>query len=83
MTDSEPPTEKWALSDVADNNTRGSSQRLREKKEKIRQVTHCPSSESDLAGKQMAQKVELRVIEELESIKEMVYCASFRFDEYC
>ena len=42
-----PPTEKWALVDVAHNNTRGSSQRLREKREKIRQATHRPSSESD------------------------------------
>ena len=41
------PTEKWALVDVAHNNTRGSSQRLREKREKIRQATHRPSSESD------------------------------------
>ena len=42
-----PPTEKWVLVDVAHNNTRGSSQRLREKREKIRQATHRPSSESD------------------------------------
>ena len=40
-----PSTEKWALVDVAHNNTRGSSQRLREKREKIRQATHRPSSE--------------------------------------
>ena len=40
----EPPTEKWGLVDVAHNNTRGSSQRLREKREKIRQATHRPSS---------------------------------------
>ena len=42
-----PPTEKWALVDVAHNNTRGSSQRLREKREKIRQATNRPSSQSD------------------------------------
>ena len=41
-----PPTEKWVLVDVAHNNTRGSSQRLIEKKEKIRQATHRPSSDS-------------------------------------
>ena len=41
-----PPTEKWALVDVTHNNTRGSSQRLREKREKIRQATHRPSSDS-------------------------------------
>ena len=41
-----PPTEKSALVDVAHNNTRGSSQRLREKREKIRQATHRPSSDS-------------------------------------
>ena len=40
-----PSTEKWALVDVAHNNTRGSSQRLREKKE-IRQAIHLPSSDS-------------------------------------
>ena len=34
--------------DVAHNNTRGSSQRLREKREKIRQATHRPSSERDI-----------------------------------
>ena len=33
-----PPTEKWALVDVAHNNTRGSSERLREKREKVRQA---------------------------------------------
>ena len=42
-----PPTEKWALVDVAHNNTRGSSHRLREKREQIRQATHRSSSESD------------------------------------
>ena len=42
-----PPTEKWALVDVAHNNTRGSSQRLREKREKIRQAIHSPSPESN------------------------------------
>ena len=64
-----PPTEKWALVDVAHNNTRGSSQRLREKREKIRQATHRPSSESDRvralehqlrAAKQRAQDAEQR-----------------------
>ena len=39
---------KWVVVDVAHNNTRGSSQRLREKMEKIRQATHHPSLESDL-----------------------------------
>ena len=38
-----PPTEEWTVMNVAHNNTRGSSQRLREKREKIRQATHCPS----------------------------------------
>ena len=38
--------EEWTLVDVARNDTRGSSQRLKEKKEKIRQAT-CPSSVSD------------------------------------
>ena len=64
-----PPTEKWALVDVAHNNTRGSSQRLREKREKIKQATHCPSSESDQvraleqqlrAAEQRAQDAEQR-----------------------
>ena len=64
-----PPTEKWALVDVAHNNTRGSSQRLREKREKIRQATHRPSSESDRvraleqqlrAAEQRAQDTEQR-----------------------
>ena len=64
-----PPTEKWALVDVAYNNTRGSSQRLREKREKIRQATHRPSSESDRvraleqqlrAAEQRAQDAEQR-----------------------
>ena len=64
-----PPTEKWALVDVAHNNTRGSSQRLREKREKIRQATHRPSSESDRvralehqlrAAEQRAQDAEQR-----------------------
>ena len=64
-----PPTEKWALVDVAHNNTRGSSQRLREKREKIRQATHRPSSESDQvraleqqlrAAEQRAQDAEQR-----------------------
>ena len=64
-----PPTEKWALVDVAHNNTRGSSQRLREKREKIKQATHCPSSESDRvraleqqlrAAEQRAQDAEQR-----------------------
>ena len=64
-----PPTEKWALVDVAHNNTRGSSQRLREKREKIRQATHPPSSESDRvraleqqlrAAEQRAQDAEQR-----------------------
>ena len=64
-----PPTEKWALVDVAHNNTRGSSQRLREKREKIRQATHRPSSESDWvraleqqlrAAEQRAQDAEQR-----------------------
>ena len=41
-----PPTEEWTVVDVAHNNTRGSSQRLREKREKIRQATHRPSSEN-------------------------------------
>ena len=63
------PTEKWALVDVAHNNTRGSSQRLREKREKIRQATHRPSSESDRvraleqqlrAAEQRAQDAEQR-----------------------
>ena len=56
-----PPTEKWALMDVAHNNTRGSSQRLREKREKIRQATHCPSSESDRVR---AQEQQLRAAEQ-------------------
>ena len=43
-----PPTEEWTVVDVAHNNTRGSSQRLREKREKIRQATHRPSSEKDI-----------------------------------
>ena len=69
-----PPTEKWALVDVAHNNTRGSSQRLREKREKIRQATHRPSSESDRvraleqqlrAAEQRAQDAEQRAAEEL------------------
>ena len=64
-----PPTEKWALVDVAHNDTRSSSQRLREKREKIRQVTHRPSSESDRvraleqqlrAAEQRAQDAEQR-----------------------
>ena len=64
-----PPTEKWALVDVAHNNTRGSSQRLREKREKITQATHRPSSESDRvraleqqlrAAEQRAQDAEQR-----------------------
>ena len=64
-----PPTEKWALVDVAHNNTRGSSQRLREKREKIRQATHRPSSEIDRvrsleqqlrAAEQRAQDAEQR-----------------------
>ena len=57
-----PPTEKWALVDVAHNNTRGSSQRLREKREKIRQATHRPSSESDWvrAQEQQLQAAEQR-----------------------
>ena len=64
-----PPTEKWSLVDVAHNNTRGSSQRLREKREKIRQATHRPSSESDQvraleqqlrAAEQRAQDAEQR-----------------------
>ena len=64
-----PPTEKWALVDVAHNNTRGSSQRQREKNEKIRQATHRPSSESDQvraleqqlrASEQRAQDAEQR-----------------------
>ena len=64
-----PPTEKWALVDVDHNNTRGSSQRLREKREKIRQATHRPSSESDRvraleqqlrAAEQRAQDAEQR-----------------------
>ena len=55
--------------DVAHNNTRGSSQRLREKREKIRQATHRPSSESDRvraleqqlrAAEQRAQDAEQR-----------------------
>ena len=32
------PTKKWSLVDVAHNNTRGSSQRLKEKRGKIRQA---------------------------------------------
>ena len=64
-----PPTEKWALVDVAHNNTRGSSQRLREKRVKIRQATHRTSSESDRvraleqplrAAEQRAQDAEQR-----------------------
>ena len=64
-----PPTEKWALLDVAHNNTRGYSQRLREKREKIRLATHRPSSESDQvraleqqlrAAEQRAQDAEQR-----------------------
>ena len=60
-----PPTEKWALVDVAHNNTRGSSQRLREKREKIRQATHRPSSESDRvrALEQQLRAAEQRVQE--------------------
>ena len=50
-----PPTEKWALVDVAHNNTRGSSQRLREKREKIRQATRRPPSESDRVRAQEQQ----------------------------
>ena len=56
-----PPTEKWALVDVAHNNTRGSSQRLREKREKIRQATHRPSSESDRVR---ALELQLRAAEQ-------------------
>ena len=64
-----PPTEKWAVVDVAHNNTRGSNWRLREKREKIRQATHRPSSESDRvraleqqlrAAEQRAQDAEQR-----------------------
>ena len=39
----------WTLVDVAHNDTRGSSQRLKEKLEKIRQVAHHPLSESELS----------------------------------
>ena len=49
---------KWALVDVAHNNTRGSSQRLREKMEKIRQAIH-PSSESD-----QVRRATVRLLEE-------------------
>ena len=60
-----PPTEKWALVDVAHNNTRGSSQRLREKREKIRQATRCPSSESD-----QAKALEQRLAESKDRLSE-------------
>ena len=47
-----PPTDKWAIVDVAHNDTRGSSQRLRKKREKIRvsnEITDIDSfSKSDL-----------------------------------
>ena len=56
-----PPTEKWALMDVAHNNTRGSSQRLREKRERISQATHHPSSESDRVR---AREQQLRAAEQ-------------------
>ena len=42
-----PSTEKWAVVDMAHNDTRGSSQRLREKRKKIKKVIHPPSSERD------------------------------------
>ena len=66
-----PPTEKWALVDVAHNNTRGSSQRLREKREKIRQATHCPSSESDqVKARERLAESENRLSEALQTSQE-------------
>ena len=67
-----PPTDKWALVDVAHNNTRGSSQRLREKREKIRQATHRHSSESDWvrALEQQLAESEHRLREALQTSQE-------------
>ena len=68
-----PPTEKWAIVDVAHNNTGGSSQRLREKWEKIRQATYPSSSKSERgraleqqlrAAEQRATNAEQRAAEE-------------------
>ena len=64
-----PPTGKWALVDVAHNNTRGSSQRLREKREKIRQATHRPTSESDWVR---ALEQQLRAAEQRSQQREQV-----------
>ena len=67
-----PPTEKWALVDVAHNNTRGSSQRLREKREKIRQAIHSPSPESNQvrALEQRLAESEDRLRESLQTSQE-------------
>ena len=67
-----PPTEKWALVDVAHNNTRGSSHRLTEKREKIRQATHRSSSESDRvrALEQQLAESEHRLREALQTSQE-------------
>ena len=55
--------------DVAHNNTRGSSQQLREKREKIRQATHRPSSESDRVR---ALEQQLRAAEQRAQQREQV-----------
>ena len=58
-----PPTEKWALVDVAHNNTRGSSQRLRQKKEKIKKFILCSSLESD----------QVRALEQLQAVEQRAH----------
>ena len=66
--------EEWLLIDVARNNTRGSSQHLREKREKIRQAKQRPSSERAQkttleqqlqAAEQRVQDAVQRAVEEL------------------
>ena len=62
------PTEEWTLVDVAHNNTRGSSQRLREKRERIRQASKNTTLRDQLraleqqlrAAEQRAQDAEQR-----------------------
>ena len=55
----------WTLVNVAHNNTRGSSQRLREKREKIRQATHrrTPVSDHTLRDSPQFSQDRVRVLE--------------------
>ena len=57
-------SERWSIVDVALNNTRGSSQRLREKREKIRQATSGSSSASNRSPRKQSSHDQVKGLEQ-------------------